>query len=133
MTDEAKGIAELHAVAENIVGSIFGADERVWPDGLCNAIDRALSKVATAARQDALREAGWRDISTAPRDGTPVLVSRDMGEPWGWVRGWSRWVDVRGIAGWISQGFFEIPGNLGLGHPTHWQPLPPPPSQAPVK
>lgn len=28
------------------------------------------------------------------------------------------------VSGWISIGFTDPPGNLGLAHPTHWQPLP---------
>lgn len=72
-------------------------------------------------------EAKWLPIETAPKDGTPVIVARHN-DTFGWVRGWSHWVDVRGIAGWISHGFFEVPDEPGLGHPTHWQPLPLPPS-----
>ena len=68
----------------------------------------------------------WQPISTAPRDGTPILIAR-KDETFGWVRGWATWVDVRGISGWLSHGFCEIPGNLGLAHPTHWMPLPEPP------
>lgn len=71
------------------------------------------------------REKGWREIGTAPRDGTPIIVGRDMGD-FGWVRGWATWESTQGIEGWISHGF-GIFGELGLAHPTHWQPLPAPP------
>lgn len=37
------------------------------------------------------------------------------------------WESVCGISGWLSRGFFNPPGELGLGHPTHWMPLPEPP------
>jgi Lar family restriction alleviation protein len=83
---------------------------------------------ALAQRRLATEAERWQPIETAPKDGTPVLVCRDMGNPWGWVRGWSRWVDVRGISGWLSHGMFDVPGDLGLGNPTHWQPLPAPPA-----
>lgn len=73
----------------------------------------------------------WRLIETAPKDGTVILVARDMGEPWDWVLGHARWVDdsqawVK-VAGWIAKGFGDPPGELGLAHPTHWTHLPPPP------
>ena len=67
----------------------------------------------------------WQPIETAPMDGTVVLVGRDMGECWGFVRGYGHYEDLGGgVCGWISQGFSEPPGNLGLGNPTHWKPLP---------
>lgn len=34
---------------------------------------------------------------------------------------------VAGIDGWIPRGFTDPPGELGLGNPTHWMPLPSPP------
>lgn len=71
----------------------------------------------------------WQPIETAPRDGTYVLVGRDMGEPWGFVRGtgcW--WGDGRDfVSGWICRGISDPPGELGLGSPTHWAPIPSPP------
>lgn len=72
----------------------------------------------------------WKPIETAPRDGTPILVAR-LDKAFGWVRGWSRWSGACGIYGWVSHGFFDVPGCLGLAHPTHWMPLPAPPEAAP--
>lgn len=70
----------------------------------------------------------WLPIKTAPKDGTYILIARDMGEPWGFVRGVGYWADIRGISGWVALcGASEVPGVLGLGAPTHWQPFPPPP------
>lgn len=68
----------------------------------------------------------WQPITTAPKDGTAVLLYRQCGI---WrVRGYGRWEDGPGqISGWISYGFYEPPGNLGLAAPTHWMPLPDPP------
>lgn len=62
----------------------------------------------------------WRDISTAPKDGTHVLLVNDRGSMWiGW---------------WNSVFFREGPkrgawtdGVWGLMDVTHWQPLPEPP------
>lgn len=75
----------------------------------------------------------WQPIETAPHDGRPILLARKMGPPWGWVRGWGYWASLndkrrrRDLGGWICHGFFDPPGELGLGAPTHWQPLPDPP------
>ena len=67
----------------------------------------------------------WQPIETAPKDGRTIIVFRNIH---GWnVLGYAYWVDVRGIDGWVSNGFSDPPGNLGLGHPTHWMPLPTPP------
>lgn len=71
----------------------------------------------------------WRPIETAPKDGTPILVTRHD-ETFGWVRGWAQWESERGISGWVARGFFAIPGVLGLANPTHWQHLPAPPIAA---
>lgn len=72
---------------------------------------------------------GWLPIESAPKDGTPIQVARYMGEPWRWVRGWATWADLGDIGGgWISRGYFEPPGELGLGNPTHWKPLGPDPA-----
>lgn len=73
---------------------------------------------------------GWQPIETAPRDGTPVIVARHMDE-FGWIRGWARWAGGDGfVSGWVSYGFDPVMGELGLAHPTHWQPLPAPPAAA---
>jgi len=69
----------------------------------------------------------WQPIETAPKDGTPVHLARDMGDIWGWVVGWGHWEEVHGISGWIARGYYEVPGDLGLGSPDLWMPLPAPP------
>lgn len=73
----------------------------------------------------------WRPIETAPRDGTRIAIARDMGAPWGWVRGIAQYESYNGIEGWCPIcGFSEPPGELGLAAPTHWMPLPSPPQAA---
>lgn len=77
----------------------------------------------------ALEQEGWRDISTAPKDGTVVLIARDMGAPWGFVRAFGYWVSHGGISGWVPTGAASNPpGVLGLAAPDCWMPLPPPPT-----
>ena len=65
-------------------------------------------------------QSAWMPIETAPKDGSRIVVGRDMG-PWGFVRGIAHWEDIRGISGWVTTAAFsEPPGVLGLGDPTHW-------------
>ena len=58
----------------------------------------------------------WQPISTAPDDGTRVLLVN----PLGWV-GSGEFKD-----GFQGPGFY-FEGNTLKSHPTHWQYLPPPP------
>lgn len=77
----------------------------------------------------------WQPIDTAPKDGTTVLLFRRL-DPWN-VIGYGRWISTKWrlkdgttpIEGWLSYGFDDPPGNLGLGGPTHWMPLPEPPKE----
>ena len=69
----------------------------------------------------------WQPIDTAPRDGSKILLARigrnEVGENLGiwwacsgfWHSRYENWND--GIE------------PSGLAHPTHWQPLPPPPEE----
>ena len=61
---------------------------------------------------------GWRPISTAPRDGTEVLADTS-----GLGRVVVYWDDEE------SQWGTGL-GYLDRGAPTHWMPLPPPPTSA---
>ncbi len=71
-------------------------------------------------------ESQWRDISTAPKDETRILLSN--------------------LQGLMTTAFFSIPDgewydvgtdlaiDVACGYkPTHWQPLPPPPESKPNK
>lgn len=89
--------------------------------------DQPLSHVFV--NRDALRAAlaaadaqGWRPISEAPRDGTPVLGYHPK---YGWA-GTIRWDDGDWEVG-NEQWEFNRPVQ-----PTHWMPLPPPPGSEPA-
>ncbi len=64
----------------------------------------------------ALQDQAWQDISTAPKDGTKILVW--VPETWVCVS----WRTVRYMNGWT-----EWEGDDYQFHPTKWQPLPQPP------
>lgn len=72
----------------------------------------------------------WRPIETAPKDGTVILVCNDHGT---WA---ARYVDVY-QSGYVPEHKWH---SLMLNHkhmigpypsliPTHWQPLPTPPTE----
>jgi len=60
----------------------------------------------------------WQPISTAPRDGTSILIFEADESTAGIVRV-ARWRDDTIPAGWS-----------GSEHASHWLPLPQPPNQA---
>jgi hypothetical protein len=70
------------------------------------------------AAPPAAQAEGWRPISTAPRDGTEVLADTS-----GLGRVVVYWDDEE------SQWGTGL-GYLDRGAPTHWMPLPPPPTSA---
>jgi hypothetical protein len=57
----------------------------------------------------------WLPISTAPKDGTRILVVRGNGV---------------GIVRWIGapHDIWKTDGDYRIARPTHWQPLPEPPA-----
>ena len=84
------------------------------------ADDASTAEAMRAALTAALGDAGWQDISTAPKDGTAVDI---------WYKGvryadchWSSLPYAGDISwGWTCQ-------QLGrIAKPTHWMPLPTPP------
>lgn len=97
----------------------------------------------SAAPASPLPGGGWQDISTAPKDGTEVLIYRD-----GWQEApRAKWGDHDGeddqgnsivFGGWfMASEWFTYgceDGFLGWNDdstvmPTHWMPLPSPPSE----
>ena len=62
----------------------------------------------------------WQPIETAPRDGTVILAAHSGAVFDAWWDGVSAWVD--GTTSDITDDFVEF-------YPTHWMPLPEPPTQ----
>lgn len=72
---------------------------------------------------------GWQDISSAPKDGSPVL----LWEPGETLRhdgivitGTYTHFDEPPPEGYHSGWFDDVQGHYEI-HPTHWMPLPDPP------
>lgn len=85
-----------------------------------------------------LREAaggGWQDIANAPKDGTRILAIENYqregedGKLYPEDAAVVSWAVSRrdGYGGWAGYGLF-----LASFEPTHWRPLPPPPSPEPA-
>jgi len=96
-----------------------------WPTwyGQCGPLAAAWT-AALAAAPSHPEPKGWRTIDSAPRDGTPILITRPTAymveEGWHVVR----WDEDDG--GWVCHdGKFDTP--LRGPEPSHWQPLPEPP------
>lgn len=70
----------------------------------------------------------WQPIETAPKDGTFVLLLEEDGDP---VIG--AFVDFKGKepSGYHNGWFDNISGQYEIT-PTHWMPLPDPPTAEPV-
>lgn len=104
----------------NLLHHAFAAGGRAqpWTDydpATCHAYARILSALSPERK-----EPGWRDIASAPRDGTKILLAKIVGHPdhptalWWATRGywsdkWKNWNDG-----------FE---PSGLADPTHWLPM----------
>lgn len=98
------------------------------------------------AALSAAKAGGWQDISTAPKDGTPVILGYHMDEEYGGFVSQGRWHEedhdgpdnMGHDAGFMDDQFdffkrgrsFGNPKYMSQGlQPTHWQPLPAPPAQ----
>lgn len=65
---------------------------------------------------------GWQPIETAPKDGLALLWAKDV-----WTKTWRPWLGWRDDRGrWVTHTFDG--GETSL-EPTHWAPVPPPPSE----
>ncbi len=66
---------------------------------------------------------GWRPVLSAPRDASRILVARRGEEPW--IAHWSESENSLDGGYWVDDDI----ECARYGHePTHWQPLPEPPT-----
>ena len=89
-----------------------------WPNLICEPLYAALRPTDT----------GWRDIATAPRDGTDCIL---------WDRNHARfgsWRVDEGFASkepmWLDDSYDDYSSGFASNplEPTHWMPLPPAPT-----
>jgi len=125
----AGGVTEARAIAAEMVAR----NERngFLTDWWCKKLDALTATLAV--RDEGIRD-GWQDISTVPKDGREVVlrVRSRAGVPGGtvvghYMQGGHCIEDHPPIAaGWYFWGgtSFDL-----ASEPTHWQPLPPPPSR----
>lgn len=131
---EAPSIIGAYAINISTCGDMHAPWE-LWggdtPDSKIGNFD-TLEAAKAAAQYDYERrvlaclepEQGWRDISSAPRDGTEILVYFPLD---GLNKHWARRVPVV----WTGSEWAHTGRSGGYSHayqPTHWQPLPPPPT-----
>ncbi len=62
----------------------------------------------------------WQDISTAPKDGSEVLVYMETRPPS---------IEVAYFSDTVERWFGMNGGESSLHYVTHWMPLPPPPGE----
>lgn len=89
-------------------------------------VGQSYETAMTLARTLVNASAAWQPIETAPRDGTPILCFR----PDALGHGFS---DQSGIdVLWWEDGSwtYDGDGRISIDPPTHWMPLPAPPSRS---
>jgi hypothetical protein len=107
----------LQAVLE--MANLAGDEECTHAEACINIVDEVTAMLSASPTPPA---DGWRDIATAPRDGSLILACRPR-----WIRAAIfEWNDDDD--NWWSNDSEAV----GAPQPTFWQPLPPPPSTAPV-
>lgn len=114
---------QLEAAAFNLSAEI-GADEAMK---LGPHIELAYELLVAAAPASPLPGGGWQDISTAPKDGTPILITRPTSYPAEEAYHVVRWEEVDGF--WFCHDGKSDTWLRGPD-PTHWMPLPAAPTGA---
>lgn len=96
--------------------------------------DSEIAERAIAAIQALQQQGQWQDISTAPKDGwfLGIIAGEYLpGVPFvaqtmRWSEGYQGFLDVRRWHAYEDKDVEE--GWEGMNNPTHWRPLPPPPT-----
>jgi hypothetical protein len=118
--------AELADALERCQRLVEDPDSTFGPRAYYHAVYIMLPDLLRVLRE----RPAWQPMDERAKDGRLVLLGKDMGAPWGFVRGYGRYERVAGVEGWISYGMGHPPGNLGLGDPTHYAELPDPPASS---
>lgn len=129
MTDNQNTRTDREAIAKEVYQAMVWAAQQApppngvyppyWHDGNSDAETEA--RRAADAVLSLIPEAGWRDISTAPKDGTRILIYVPPEEDYD--------PEIQYVAYWNGEKWEEA---LGEGYttfePTHWMPRPPAPT-----
>jgi len=127
--DEHQAVSEVYPVKWEHIGT---SEQSGW---------EAAASAVLAARP------AWQDISTAPKDGTTIILGRAerddsvaISTPGHWQEGYEDGVDYMGCdSGFVDSNYQVFNGGRSFGagsyryassQPTHWQPLPTPPGAA---
>lgn len=105
---------------------IDAAAKAFWSDGITYKTERRQS---VRAMLEAALAAAWRPIETAPKDGTEIILTNGLWVAVGWYsHSPFLWRDAQAGA-WVDSDPRDGGGALsGVNAPTHWMPLPQPPS-----
>ena len=105
----------------DIIGAALQAAKCQTPyDGKLNAMAHYQYDVALVALDGLREQMEWRDISTAPKDGTWIVVSE--------MRGLYPYTAYfcTDAKGWFETNTHHTDHVDGRCNPTHWKPLDPP-------
>jgi hypothetical protein len=128
--------AASHSAGDVVERVVLGVINRARQAG---ESEEVLARWISSALRASGFEAGWRDIASAPKDGTEVMLWLVPADPEDKVRRPKRADSVWSgevLWGW-QKTFAEAPEWLGWVaadtkyKPTHWQPLPAPPTGHP--
>ena len=90
-------------------------EEHCWVDEPAEEVARSMFKLI---RADVAPTSQWRDISSAPKDGTQILLYQPQ-------------FDTITTGNWMKEDSSICPNEwFPLSEATHWQPLPAPPTKA---
>ena len=127
-TPTTEQVEEILALAASVAAIRYAADtitERNFSDQrlyLLRDIDRLAPLVTSLATELlALRKrVEWQDISTAPKDGTRILLAKIVGHP---AHPTALWWAVAGHWSIRFSNWNDGAEPAGLAGPTHWMPL----------
>lgn len=102
----------IESLAEELYTALYHRDPLRWESVIRDHLTRA-------------RALGpeWQDISTAPKDGTSVLVYERGDICTAWFDEIAAWSNNRQKGRWMSS------DEVFTGAPSHWMPLPQPPKE----
>ena len=115
---------QIHALAAQ-EGDVHDESYVFNRDGCWSVLSfaRAIERAVLEAQE------GWRDIESAPKDGTYILAANAHGA---WIAHWSPVAPsgYRFEKPWrsVMLNHWHMPKNAQYGPPTHWMPRPPAPS-----